>query len=132
MANASRESPNAQQELETLKMCKFFPFETQKGWAVVMTMDSEATFMRLNELGEPLDKEWQTTTTAPSSNALTNKYQVARHAKQIWTAAGNTTNTPCYSVRIREGWLAIFGGYCKTITVLVDTNGVAYDTTWIE
>jgi hypothetical protein len=131
-ADAAMQSPNSKQELEALETFKCFPFATQKGWAVVMTMNAEAKIMRLDESGRPLDREWQKFATAASSDPLTNKYQVTRHAKRIWAETGDTNNTPCYAVPIRDGWLAIFGNYCQTFTVLVDTNGVVYDTTWIE
>ncbi len=132
-AEAAKESANQEEELKALEMLKCFTFPTDKGWAVVTTMTpDEIQIVQLDNCGNPFDSKWSHLMTNPLSKPITDKYEMRRIAQRLWTDAGNTNKVPCYTVPTATGWLAIFGGYGRAITVLVDADGKAYDSTWVE
>ena len=101
------------------------------GSTIVMTLE-EIQIVQLDNCGNPFDSEWSHLIAKPLSTPVTNKYEMRRIARRLWTDAGNTNKVPCYTVPISKGWLAIFGGYGRAITVLVDADGKVYDSTWVE
>ena len=130
---AAKESANSEEELEALKMLKCFTFSTHKGYAVVTTWTpEEIKIVEMDNCGNPLDSEWSHLIAKPLTTPVADKYEMRRIAQRLWTDAGNTKKVPCYTVPTSKGWLAIFGGYCQAITVLVDAEGKVYDTTWAE
>ena len=130
--NSASNSANPKEHLEAIEKLKYFSFPTDKGWAIVSTPQEGVEIVALDKYGTPRDKALAFFIANPSPDPLTNRYDVARLSKQLRIDAGHSNNMPCYAVPTRDGWVAIFGGYGQAVTVLVDSNGLAYDTIWIE
>ena len=129
---AAKESANREEELKAVEMQKYFTFPTHKGWAVVTTMNpDDIQIVQLDNCGNPFDSEWSHLMSESLTKPIIDKYEIRRVAQRLWADAGNK-KIPCYTVPVSKGWLAIFGGYGRAITVLVDNEGKAYDSTWVE
>lgn len=110
----------------------FKAFSTKAGWTVIMTpLECEWTTLMMDQYGMPRGQK-APLSFQPTTGIISNKYMAASRAVSLRKANGETNEVPCYAVPTGNGWMAIFGGYGNTFTILMDKHGVVYDATWIE